>query len=201
MIGPIAARTPPKAPAGRAVAASSRPPVVTAAASGGAKAAQAFDVARLKGALDAAGAEADALILRFEEGAEAGASAFTAARIELARAKLKALKLAAAVNAVRRDADAALGVAEEAATVARDLEGLRGDPSGADAGMAIDALAQAARKVIAIARKAASPDSPEDKAAAALQEKTGVPDPTVDTVGDGDMALAAEDVSDRHAPA
>jgi len=197
MVGPIAARTPPKAAPGRAVPAVSRSSVATAVAAGDPGVASAFDVARLKGALDAARVEAHVLTLPFRKGPETGASAFAAARIELARAKLGALKLAAAVHAVRGDAKGALGVAEEAVKVAGDVVGLRGDLAAAEVGAAIDTLAQAARRVVAIARRGAPPDGAEGAAMAALQKATGVPDPGIDTVSDGDLALAATAVREQ----
>lgn len=215
MIGPIAARTPSAARTGKAVPASSLPPVVTVP-TGGVHAVVAFDVERLKRALDAARAEADALIYQFKEATKASASAFKAAKLELARAKLKALKLAAAVNALRRDAKGALRVAEEAAKVARALKRMRGGetethaeaaaaasaaPAEApppspepDVDPAIDALVQTARKVIAIARQAAPLGSPEDGAMADLQRRTGVPDAAIDVIAGSDMALAANDL-------
>ncbi len=217
MIGPLAARTPSAARTAKPVSAPSRPPVTTVP-TGGAQAVVAFDVERLKRALDAARAEADALIYQFKEATKANASAFKAAKLELARAKLKALKLAAAVNALRRDAKGALKVAEEAAKVARALKRMRGeeaetpaDPADAtsatpaeapppspqaeaDADPALDALVQAARKIIAIARQAAQPGSPEDEAMADLQRRTGVPDAGIDRVAGSDMALAANDL-------
>jgi len=211
MLGPIAARTPSAARIVEAVPASSLPSVA-AAASGGVRNVPAFDVERLKRALDAARAEANTLVLQFKEGAKANASAFKAAKLELARAKLKALKLAAAVNALRRDAKGALRAAEEAAKVARALKRMRGQeaetpaaapsapadslPSLPEVGFApaIDALVQTARKIIAIARTAAHPGSPEDKAMADLQRRTGVPDAAIDVVAGSDMALAANDL-------
>lgn len=215
MIGPLAARTPSAARTTKPVPAKPLPPIATAQ-TGGAQAVVAFDVERLKRALDAARAEADALIYQFKEATKANASAFKAAKLELARAKLKALKLAAAVNALRRDAKGALRVAEEAAKVARALKRMRAGerempaeesaaasaapaeapPTSpeADTDPAIDALVQAARKVIAIAREAASLGSPEDKAMADLQRRTGVPDAAIDVIAGSDMALAANDL-------
>lgn len=215
MIGPIAARTPSAARIVKAVPASSLPPVMTVP-TGGVEAVAAFDVERLKRALDAARAEAEALIYQFKEGVKSNASAFKAAKLELARAKLKALKLAAAVNALRRDAKGALRVAEEAAKVARALKHMRGGeaempteesaaasaapaesaPPSPRAGVdpAIDALVQIARKIIAIAREAAPLGSPEDEAMAELQRRTGMPDAAIDVIAGSDMALAANDL-------
>lgn len=215
MIGPLAARTPSAARIVKAVPASSLSPVMAVPASG-AQAVAAFDVERLKRSLDAARAEAETLIYQFKEGAKANVSAFKAAKLELARAKLKALKLAAAVTALRRDAKGALRIAEEAIKVARALKRMRSgetetpaeESATASAGPAedsqpspeagvdpaIDALVQAARKVIAIARQAALPGSPEDKAMADLQRRTGVPDAAIDVIAGSDMALAANDL-------
>lgn len=200
MVSPIAARTPSAEPVGKAVSPSSFVP--------------AFDVQRLKRAVDAARTEAESLILQFQQGAATDAAAFKVARLELARAKLRALKLAAAVSALRLEATAGGRIAEEAATVAVDLEAMRGrgkassgrllaetgdiaSPSTlqADAGAepTVDGLVQTARKVIAIARKAAVPGSPEDKAMAELQRRTGVADPAADSVGGLDLTLAGED--------
>jgi hypothetical protein len=197
MVGPIAARTPSAARMVKAVPASSLPPV-EAVPAGGADIVPAFDVERLRRSLDAARAEADALIYQFKEGASADASAFKAAKLELARAKLKALKLAAAVNALRGDAGGALRVSEEAAKVARALKRMRGEKTetpavASDLEPAIDGQVQAARKVIAIARQAADPGSPEDEAMADLHRRTGVPDAGIDVVAGSDMALAAND--------
>lgn len=215
MIGPIAARTPSAARIVKAVPASTLPPAMTVQ-TGGAEAVAAFDVERLKRALDAARAEAEALVYQFKEGVKANASAFKAAKLELARAKLKALKLAAAVNALRRDAKGALRVAEEAAKVARALKHMRGGgtempaeesaaasaaPAEAlppspqsDVDPAIDALVQTARKIIAIAREAAPLGGPEDEAMAELQRRTGMPDAAIDVIAGSDMALAANDL-------
>lgn len=217
MIGPLAARTPPAAPAEKAASAPVRPSAPAQPAPSGTVAVPAFDVARLKHALEAARAEVDGLILQFKEGAKANAAAFRTARLELARAKLQALKLAAAVNAVRGDAKAARRVAEEAARVARQVKGLRRESKSADAAepasageagsppaptpipadegfaAAADSLVQAARKVIAIARKAAVAGSAEDEAMAALQRRTGIPDPAADVVDGLDLALGVED--------
>jgi hypothetical protein len=198
MVAPNAARTPSAARIVKAVPASSLPPV-EAVPAGGDDIVPAFDVERLRRALDAASAEADALIFQFKEGAGANASAFKAAKLELARAKLKALKLAAAVNALRGDAGGALRVSEEAAKVARALKRMRGEKTetpavAADFEPTIVALVQTARKVIAIARQATRPGSPEDEAMADLQRRTGVPDAGIDVVAGSDMALAANDL-------
>ncbi|MDX9862236.1 MAG: hypothetical protein RBS99_15110, partial [Rhodospirillales bacterium] len=187
MVSPIAARTPPAASLGEVESPSSFPP--------------AFDVQRLKRALDGVRIDVESLIPRIHSGATADPATFRIARLELARAKLRALRLAAAVSALRLDAAAACRIAEEAAKVAVELNDMRGRkttgprPSSArldgtpttaghrtNAGPepVVDGLIQTARKVIAIARKATHQGHPEDGAMAELQRRTGIADPAVD---------------------
>lgn len=156
--------------------------------------------------------DAEAAIAKMQEGAKASAKAEKAARMAMAEAKLKALKIAAIFTVHAKNSKAARAVAEEAAKTARELKGLRdtapaeaSNPSpgtppptvpapGEDSEMNkdIDALIQQARKVIAIARKAARPGSTDEQAMAALQAKTGVPDISIDVVTEKDLKVNAE---------
>lgn len=176
----------------------------------------------------AARTEAETIITRLQEGTKAAADAQKAARIDMARAKLEALKLAAIVAAYSHDPKAARKVAEDAAKVAKDLKALRVEiggvapplpsatteveaPAGvdkpqdvepapstaasdsekqdADVIKTLDGILQLARKVIAIARSAAAPGSPEEREMAALQAATGVADIRTDVVTDADLSV------------
>ena len=208
MIGPIAAKTP---SAGVTLASPSASPSTLPRSSP----VVSFDPAALSRDIEAAQSEAEALAQRLRDGAKANANAAKAARLDLARARLKALRLVAALKAVLGDGRGALKVAEEAARVARDIEGLRAGKAPAETGTAapgstteapaatvsaaveaeadpaVDALLQTARKIIAMARRAARPGSPEDRAMESLQRGIGVPQIATDIDVVGDLVAAA----------
>lgn len=170
------------------------------------------DVAALARDIETAQSQAEALARQLRDGAKANAAAAKASRLDLARARLKALRLMATLKAALGDGRGALKVAEEAARVAREVEGLRTTraTAGADAAAgqattvaaateaaadpAVDDVLQTARKVIALARRAARPGSVEDRAMESLQRSTGVPQIAADVGGDGDRTRAAADV-------
>jgi hypothetical protein len=228
MIGPIAAKMPLAGVAQKPLSASVLISAVTQASAADTRIA-AFDPAVLIRDLETARHETDTLAKQLRDGAKANAAAAKAARLDMARAKLKALRLAVALKVMARDAKGALKVAEEAAKVARDIKSLRSDasatagsatpadtaaaaeeiptataeaaaenlpadtPAGEDgsADSAVDALLQTARKIIALARKAARPGSAEDKAMEQLQNQTGVPQLQSDIVSESDLLPAA----------
>ncbi|MBF0129705.1 MAG: hypothetical protein HQL33_06910 [Alphaproteobacteria bacterium] len=155
--------------------------------------------------------DAEAAIAKMQEGAKANAKAAKAARMAMAEAKLKALKIAAVLSVHTKNPKAARAVAEEAAKTARELKSLRDTTPGevppvdkaappdapaptgdGEANKEIDALIQQARKVIAIARKAARPGSADEQEMAALQAETGTPDLAVDVVTEKDLKITTE---------
>lgn len=180
------------------------------------------DPAALLRDLAAARRQADALGAQLRDGAKANTKAARAAKIEQAKARLKALRLAVALKVVVRDGKGALKVAQEVSEVARDIRALRSDasatggvtppadpaagtgetpaaageaaaPAGDDAALdsAVDGVLQTARKLIALARKAARPGSAEDRAMGHLQNQIGEPQVQTDIAG-ADLVLAAD---------
>lgn len=157
----------------------------------------------------------DSLVRRFRDNAKANAEAAKTARIELARAKLRALRLAAALKAVKGDGRGALMVAEEAARLAQSIKGLgaagpatgtvasvsgearaaRGTPAGAASETAIDGVVQTAHEIIAMARRATRPGSPEERIIERLRRATGTPQPAAGIGGDDDGRPAAAERS------
>ncbi len=74
--------------------------------------------------------EAEAAIAKLETGAKENAKAMRAAKLQMARSKLDALRIEAIFSARLKDAKAAKRVAAEAAKVARELKAMRNE--GAD---------------------------------------------------------------------
>ena len=208
MIGPIAAKTSPANVARTSLSAplpTSSPDSKTAT----------VDPAVLFRDLAAARQQADALGVRLRDGAKANTKAARAAKIEQAKARLKALRLAVALKVVVRDGKGALKVAQEVSEVARDIRALRSDASatggvtpladpaagtgeipatageaaaGDDAALdsAVDGVLQTARQIVALARKAARPGSAEDRAIEHLQNPIGKPQVQTDIIGAAD---------------
>lgn len=68
---------------------------------------------------------------RLKETENTGSDTARALKIELAKAKLKALRLAAVMAAAARDGKRALGIAKEVQEVARELKGMAGTQAAA----------------------------------------------------------------------
>jgi hypothetical protein len=129
-----------------------------------------------------------------DEPADAG----RALKLQLAKARLKVLRLAAVAAAASRDARRALAIAKEVAEVARELKAMDGksaDPAPPPTTLAevkdsadpeIKALMAHARATLTIARKAARPGSEEERHITRLLGEVGTP--SVET----DLAASAE---------
>ncbi|TAN79422.1 MAG: hypothetical protein EPN20_00450 [Magnetospirillum sp.] len=146
---------------------------------------------------------------RLKETENTGSDAARALKIELAKAKLKALRLAAVMAAAARDGKRALGIAKEVQEVARELKGMAGtqaaaaempattaEPTPAGAGLAaktaaadapgnpdapeIKALLAHARATLTIARKAAKPGSEEERRINRILGEVGTPSVATD---------------------
>ncbi|CAA7612951.1 hypothetical protein [Magnetospirillum sp. SS-4] len=128
-----------------------------------------------------------------------------ALKLELAKARLKVLRLAAVAAAAGRDGRRALAIAKEVGDVARELKAMDGKSAApsplpttlAEVGDSTDsevkALLAHARATLTIARKAAAPGSEEEARINRLLGEVGTPSVATDlaaTVDGGGIDLS-----------
>jgi len=216
MIDPISAKTPAPGVADAAAPVSSKTSAADESVPLRAAPTDIVDPVKLSKDLKEARKEAEAFTAQLRDGAKANAAAANAAKLEMIRVRLKALRMAAVAKAAQHDSEGARKISEEAARVARDVGKMRSDAPGtassaasgsgagtdaasAAAGQAptaeadsataadaaaldasVDALIQMAREIISIARKAARPESEDERAMTRLRDQTGFPDMQTD---------------------